>query len=869
MSAKAPDKMKLPQGFLYIYLSICAVVLILVYFINNHGIIFLFIGLPAILITGFAAMFLWKKNVEKYLHEFIKPEEKLIELNRIYSVLSNINQMIVRVKDKSKLLDETCNIAFKDGGFRMIWIGLVEPESNVLNVVSSAGYVGNYLDNFRIDLNNAEDKIGIAGKCIKYGKYQVCNDIENEKNTVRDAAKAVNNKYNSLASFPIILRGKAIGVINLYSEQKNFFVEDEIKLLEEMASDISFAIEFLDNENIRSITEKALKESEERMKVIIEGTPHLFFYVQDSEANIKYISPSVEKITGYNTEDWLKRRDWFITDNEMNLKAIEATHTHLDGNFSVNPVLLEISHAKGYPIFLEVYEYPISNNGVITGLQGVAHDITEKLKIEKELRESEEKYRSLVERSPDGIFIVDSSGNFLSANKAILNSLGYTREELKHAKFQELMSPEYNEILKDRTQQIMAGKILPKPIEYEIIKRNGEKLYIEVHSVPFIKEGKVIGIQGIVRDVTERKKIEQLILKSEIEFRSVWESSKDAMRLCNEEGIIIKVNKAFCKLFEKPENEFIGNTFQNAYKYKNNASQIFKENVVAGKIIPKQEADVELWNGKRRWLEISNSIFETDNKISVLSIFRDISERKEYEALLRSAKERAEEANRTKDIFLANMSHELRTPLIGILGYSDMLAEKLSGTENVEMAKGIVRSGKRLLNTLNLVLDLTKIESDKMDAELSNINIIDEISFVFNMFKGIAIEKKLDYSLQILNDELTAKVDPNMLRVILENLINNAVKFTNAGKISVTAGKASNEQVFITVEDTGIGIDEKNFSKIFEEFRQVSEGTNREFQGTGLGLAIAKKYTEILNGTIKLNSRLGAGSSFTITLPPG
>ncbi len=1065
---------------------------------------------------------------ERYAQELIrnitehkKAQRKTAQLNRVYSVLSNVNQMIVRIKDKSDLFKGACEIAVKDGGFRMVWVGIVDPVTGDINIVSSTGITSQYLDNLKINLNESGTLTGLIGKSIKSGQYEVCNDIEKEPLMIRNVDEALKNNYHSVATFPLKSQGQITGFINLYSDRVNFFTQEEIKLLDEMASDISYAIEFLDNENVRTITENALRESEERMKVIIEGTPHLFFYVQDKDANIKYISPSVEKITGYSIEEWLKRKDWFITGNEMNLKAIKATHAHLDGNFTVNPVHLEISHAGGYAIFLEVYEYPILNNGIITGLQGVAHDITEKLKVEKALKESEERwsfalegsndgvwdwspdtnkiffskrwkemlgyrddelsnefsewenrvhpddleyvlkelqkhlkgdvpyyksehrmlrkdgkyiwvldrgkvisrtpdgkplrvvgthsdiselklteenlrvseerYRTLYESSMIGIYRTTPEGKILLANPALLKMLGYSSfEELTARNLQEEgYEPEYNRnefikemerngkvvgfesawkktdgtliyvrenarafsdtngkilyydgIVEDVTDRIKALEEINKlsqaveqspvsiiitdikgnieyvnpklceltgykkeevigqnprilksghtsPKEYKKLweaissgkewrgefldkKKDGTFIWESASISPILNNaGKITHYLAVKEDITERKKTEQLILKSEVEFRSVWESSVDAMRLCDMDGKMLRVNNAYCKLFEMPENELVGQIYQIVYKYKNDASKLFKENVMAKRIITKQESEVELWNGKKKWLEISNSTFEINNSIMILSIFRDISERKKYEVELQAAKEKAEEVNKTKDLFLANMSHELRTPLIGILGYSDMLAENLSDAENVDMAKGIARSGKRLLNTLNLLLDLTKIESDKVDAEISIINIVDEIRFVFNMFKGIALEKGLDYSLAILKDDLTAKVDAGMLRVILENLINNAVKFTKTGSISIIAGQANSENIFIKVEDTGIGIDEKNFNKIFEEFRQVSEGTNREFQGTGLGLAIAKKYTEILNGTIKLNSKLGTGSSFTITLPAG
>ncbi len=1041
-------------------------------------------------------------------------EKKITQLNRVYAVLSNINQMIVRIKDKSILFSETCEIAVRDGGFKMAWIGIVDPLTRIINVVSNAGHTNDYLDNLKIDLNNPESLTGLAGKCISLGAYQVCNDVEKEPLTVRNVEAALKNNFLSIASFPLKIKEEVFGVINLYSDLINFFTQDEIKLLEEMAGDISYAVEFLNNESLKSITEKALRESyerykelfennpspmwiyntdnlriidvnktaiyhygysrneflsmtlkdlrpaediptlvrilseneneirhtnvvrhkkkdgsifyveiksnvlpfneqnnyrivlanditerlkaeealkdsEERMRVIIEGTPHLFFYVQDAGASIKYISPSVEKITGYKTEQWLGNRSWFITGNEINKIAVEATHAHLRGDFRINPVALEVRHAEGHPILLEAYENPVIKDGKVVGLQGVAHDITEKSKAVHALRESEERFRLLYENFIVGLYRTTPDGKIILANSAMVKMLGYISfDELssrnlevdgyepsyRRSSFIEAIERDgkvvdfesawkkndgtvifvretaqairdaggktlyYDGMVEDITEFVRASEEINKlsraveqsPVSIMITDTKGNLEYVNTkfceltgysreevigRNPRFLKSGytnaeeykklwetissgrewkgefydrkkdgtfvwesatisPIINAAGgithylaLKENITERKKDEQLIIKSETEFRSVWESSKDAMRLCDENGIILRVNEAFCKLFERPENEFVGQLYQKAYKHEDNASQIFRENITSKNILTKQEAEVELWNGKKRWMDISNSIIEINNTVVVLSIFRDISERKAYEVELRLAKERAEEANKTKDLFLANMSHELRTPLIGILGYSDMLVESLKNSDEKEMAKGIKRSGFRLLKTLNLLLDLTRIEADKFELNIVEKDITEEIEFVYNMFKGAALEKKLRYSFEKQSSSLNAKVDPSLVTVILENLVNNAIKFTGAGSINIIAGKQGSDKIFIKVKDTGIGIDNKNFEKIFEEFRQVSEGINREFQGTGLGLAIAKRYTEIIGGTISLESALGTGTAFTLTFP--
>ena len=1058
---------------------------------------------------------------QKYFQSFVRDiserknyEGKINRLNRVYSVLSNINQTIVRIKHKEKLYEEACKIAVNDGGFKMAWIGMLNYEKGTLEIVSSYGQVYDYLEKININPNKPETMLGPTGLCLTLGKHQVSNDIEKDPKMEQWRARALNYNFHSSASFPIIVHNKVIGNITLLSDKKDFFNEEEIKLLDEMAIDISYAIEFLDGEQkryrieeelqqsferykelfesnpnpmwmydaetlgfidvnktainkygytreeflsmtlkdirpdddvqefmknvvrdpdkypergiwrhrkkdgsiffvevksnslpskegknyrivlVNDITEKlkaeeSLKLSEERMRVIVEGTPHLFFYVQDSEANTIYVSPTIEKITGYTTKQWLTRRDWFITNSEINLKAKEVTQAHLRGKYTDSPTLIEIKHSDGHKIILEAYESPIIQNGKVIGTQGVCHDVTERKRADEALKESEERYRTLYENSMVGIYRTTPDGKILMANPAILKMLGYNSfEEIAARNLEETgYEPVYNRvkfietierdgkvigfesawkrkdgiliyirenaqairdqygktiyydgIVEDITARKLAEDELRKlyyateqspasiiitdvngNIEYvnkrltqlsgytidEVKGKNprmfqsgtktkeeyktlwdtilkGEQWRGEFHnkkkdgtlywvsatiSAIKNKDGKITNLIGVQEDITEKKKTEQLIIKSETELRSVWESSNDAMRLCGEDGTILRVNKAFCDLFERSENEFVGESYQKAYMFKDNASQIFKEVVERNKVIPKQEAEVEMWNGKKIWLEISNAVFETDESKMILSIFRDVSERKAYESELKEAKDRAEEANKTKDLFLANMSHELRTPLIGILGYSDLLSENLNDKEQVEMAKGIKRSGDRLLKTLNLLLDLTRIKSDKFESSIIEKDITEELKFAFEMFRGAALDKKLEFSLQILEEKLTAKVDSSMMLVILENLINNAIKFTSHGSIKITAGNQNEREVFIKVKDTGIGIDEKNFEKIFEEFRQVSEGTNREFQGTGLGLSITKKYVEMLNGTIKVESKINEGTTFTVLLP--
>ncbi len=252
------------------------------------------------------------------------------------------------------------------------------------------------------------------------------------------------------------------------------------------------------------------------------------------------------------------------------------------------------------------------------------------------------------------------------------------------------------------------------------------------------------------------------------------------------------------------------------------------------------------------------------------SLENEILEHQETEEALLNAIERAEVANNSKTIFLANMSHELRTPLVGILGYSDLLSSILEDKEAKEMAEGINRTGNRLLNTLSLILDLARIESDKFEMDIAEIEVIHELNETYQNFKAMAEAKNLKLNLDIHAKQYMHTTDLSMLKVILDNLVNNAIKFTHEGEINICSSIEYFEghyNLVISVKDTGVGIAKKNIPLIFQEFKQLSEGLTKDFQGSGLGLSITKKFVELLGGTIKVESEINKGSNFIITFP--
>ena len=375
----------------------------------------------------------------------------------------------------------------------------------------------------------------------------------------------------------------------------------------------------------------------------------------------------------------------------------------------------------------------------------------------------------------------------------------------------------------------------------------------------------------LLREVETRKTAEENIRKSEIKFRSIIETAIDAVVIGNSNGKIILWNGAAQKIFGYTEDEIL---FQPASVilpeslHEKNA-QFMKSlsSTMMGRTV---ELDGLRKDGTIFPIAVSLSYWEIDDTVYYSAIIKDITEEKISEMQLIAAKEQAEEMNRLKSSFLANMSHELRTPMIGILGYSEMLLEEVTDSEVIHNLNVIKKSGHRLMETLDLIIDLSVIEAGKLNYLASKVNIISEIYDIAELFMEAAKKKSLFLSVETDLNIPEIISDKRLFRQIINNLINNAVKYTEQGGIRIkvtTEFSGSKSYIIIKIIDTGIGIAKENQGIIWDEFRQVSEGFTRSYEGTGLGLTITKSFIEKLNGDISLESEVGVGSTFIIRIP--
>ena len=492
-----------------------------------------------------------------------------------------------------------------------------------------------------------------------------------------------------------------------------------------------------------------------------------------------------------------------------------------------------------------------------------------RLRMEHALREQKEEYRLLVEQAEDIIYRTDAQGRFTYASPATLRILGYRPDEVLGRSFVELVAPEARAATFRFYLRQFARRTPSTYREFPALMPDGRKLWLGQNVRVIFDGDAVAGFQAVARDITRRRHAEAALRMSEHRYRSVVESIKDVVFQTDEAGRWTLLNPAWTELTGVPVHRSLRRPWDDFVHPDDRAySRARFEALRSGKATSvRYEIRTIRDGGDVCWLEVhARALLDARGRlVGTTGTLSDISDTRRFEAE-REARRKAEEMLRLKTTFLDNMSHEIRTPLTGILGFAELLAEEVDEPLR-EFARRIEKSGRRLLATLNSVLDLAQIEGNSVTLHLEPIDVAAETQELAQILAPIAEEKGLALIVEAPPGGAPgARLDRACLERILTNLVGNAIKFTPAGSVTV-AVSTDDDEVRLQVRDTGIGISEAFLPRLFNEFRQESSGQGRSHEGSGLGLVITKRLVEMMHGRITVESRQGAGSTFTVVFP--
>ena len=918
-------------------------------------------------------------------------EEKIQRANRVYVVISQINQAIVRYRDRNVLLKEVCRIAVEYGKFGMAWVGFVDEETKLVNPAAFAGFEEGFLSKMvRISVSDIREGHGPTGTAIREGRYSACNEIANDPRMIPWREDALKYGYCSSIALPLKLYGKVIGAFTLYAPIPHFFDQEEIVLLDEVTNDISFALESIETEKkrqeaenelrtseskfrelwgatvegivihdqgkilelndamcrmfgiarenaigkmvydftpeelqdrlrnrlvsgldgrfeapalradgtnlmieafakqinyngnpvkmvaIRDVTERkqaeeALHKSEERMRAIVEGTPHLFFYTQDAEANSTYVSPTVEQITGYKIDAWLERKDWFITDAAVNQLAKEKTLAHLLGESAGEPILMEIRHSNGNLILLEAYEYPIKRNGKVIGLQGVAHDITESKRAEKDLRESEERFRSTFEQISVGMAHVASDGKWLRVNNRICDIFGYSREELLTKKFQEITHPD--DIAEDivNLHRVMMNEIQSLSREKRYIRKDGSIVWTNL-TITAQRLSSVLPEYMIVviEDISERKLAEEKVAASQKLLQEITDNSTSLIYSIDVQGRFLLINRSLETAFGVPRETLIGKTREAilppeiAEAHRANDVIVMKEK----KSLTVEEENIES-GVKHLYLSVKFPLLDMQGDVyGIGGISTDITEQRNLQNQFQQVQKM-----QTIGTLAGGIAHDFNNILAIIMGYSSLLERRMEDKQKIiDSGAAITKAAERGAALVRQILTFAR----RTDVSIQPLNIseflIDLISMLEQTFpKLIEIRKISEGNIPTVNADHT-----QMHQALLNLCLNARDAMPSGGTLTIKVSTISNQNVkihfsaasaeryvCISVTDTGTGIDAKTRERIFDPFFTTKE----KGKGTGLGLSVVYGVMQTHHGFVDVESEEGKGSTFYLYLP--
>ncbi len=506
--------------------------------------------------------------------------------------------------------------------------------------------------------------------------------------------------------------------------------------------------------------------------------------------------------------------------------------------------------------------------------EALAREIEVRAQTEQAVKEGRARLQDFLDNANDLIQSVSPEGKFLYVNSAWKRVLGYTDSQLERLKLMELVHPDHKERLEEEFERVLAGGEARR-FNVEYIAADGRTVILSGSVQAQRVQGDALATQGIFRDVTGQRLAERQLAESRANLAALVENTGDAIWSIDRRHRLITFNSAFALAMEarsgiEPATEQLPHeTFppEDADWYE----EIYQRALAGERHVAVRTDDVD---GQTRYFELYANPIQSELGITGAVFFgKDVTPRVRAEEALRIAKEEAEAANKAKSDFLANMSHELRTPLNSVIGFTNILLKNKDdhlGDKDLGFLKRVLANGKHLLELINEVLDLAKVEAGRMELVIEEVDLGELITETVMQLEGQAKVKEGGVRLvaDVPDETTVVETDSAKLKQVIINLVGNALKFTHEGSVTVRldVGPDGRTPTAIAVQDTGIGIPDDRLEAIFEAFQQAEAGTSRKYGGTGLGLAISRSICLLMGYDLLVESEVGEGSTFSIVM---
>ncbi len=751
-------------------------------------------------------------------------------------------------------------------------------------------------------------EMGLTGWIIRSKKPLLIRNLAEERPPVEPRVLGEPPSKLSYLGVPIMCREKVTGVISVQSFQPYTFDEEDQGFLTAIANQAGIAIE---NARLykeaqqeiaaRKDVEEALRESEERFRMLFDGLA-IGVYRTTPQGRILMANPALVHMLGYSSFDELAERDLMLTgfepayprssfvarmEQEGQVVGLESAWTKRDGtSLFIRESARTVRDEAGNILYYEGTAEDITERKQAVEALQRAHDeletqvqkrtrqllqtnetlrseIAERARAEEEIRQLSQYLESIIDNADVWLSVLDEDANVTLWNKAAERISGYSRKEaVGQSKIWEWLYPDepYRRRVREEVTGFLRGDGGTKSRERTIRTKSGQTRIVSFNSRNLIdKEGHFVGAISLGRDITEQKTAEaELRIKD-----SAVTSSINAIALANLDGTLTYVNPAFLKLWQYNDyEEVIGRSILEFWQSRRRAAEIVgalrQGKAWFGELMAKKK------DGSQFVVQLSTNMVtnHTGQPVCMMGSFVDVTERKK-------AEEKLKRLNETQKRAITVVSHELNTPLTSIKGYADLLRAGHFGPispRQREILDGIMRNSERLTGLVDAFLNREKIEARTRQLERSRFPLEELLADINEMYQLTARENGLQLKTDLENG-LIVDGDRAELAQVFSNLISNALKFSDSGTANIKAQRNA-DQVVVKITDQGRGILARDVPLIFDEFYQVQRASlGKRPQGIGLGLPIAKRLVEAHHGTIRVESQIGKGSTFTVTLP--